>query len=289
MPDILEAIAARRKERIAKEKAQKPLDVHALLDQGLPSHPSFYQAMQKEGLSYICEIKKASPSKGIIAKTLNPARLAREYEAAGAAAISVLSEPDFFLGSDENVRKAIAACSLPVLRKDFVVDPYMILQAAAMGASAVLLIVSLLTPLQLKENLQLCDRLNLDALVECRTPKEIETAIQAGAKILGVNNRSLRDFSVDPGHAASLLAGLDQPGLVLVCESGMHTPADIALQKEAGMDAVLIGEALMKAENKAQILRHLDGQPTPQPDALKDAAKSLLPVCEAGNEAGDRP
>lgn len=260
--DLLKTIASMRKERIAAQKAAQPLEVESLIAQGLPSHPSFYEALKKPGLSYICEIKRASPSKGIIADTIDPAGLAAQYEQAGARAISCLSEPDFFLGSDDHVQQAIVNCTLPVLRKDFVVDPYMILQAAKMGAAAVLLIVSLLNDQQLRENLDLCKRLDLDALVECRTLQEIERACQAGARILGVNNRNLHDFSVDPTHAARLLSCLKGSDLVLVCESGMRTPQDIAAQKAAGMDAVLIGEAMMKADDKTAMLHWLDqGQP----------------------------
>lgn len=258
MPDILTTIAKSRQKRCEEQKKKVPLE--ELKQQEIPAHPSFYEALSRDGLSYICEIKKASPSKGLIAETVDPAGLAYEYEQARASAISCLTEPDFFLGSDENLKLAVNACSLPVLRKDFVTDVYMIYEAAVLGASAVLLIVSLLEPEQLKEYLQTAHHLGLDALVECHDASEIKTALEAGARIIGVNNRNLRDFSVNPSNSLSLIEETAGKGIVFVSESGISKPEEIKQLKEAGASAVLIGETMMKAEDKAQKLAWLDGR-----------------------------
>jgi indole-3-glycerol phosphate synthase len=259
MPEnILQTIAENRKKQIDALKISCPLDKETLKNRPVP--PDFYDALAKEKLSYICECKKASPSKGLICPDFDPVSLAKQYEQAGASAISVLSEPSYFLGSDEYVRQVAQAVSIPVLRKDFVLDEYMILQAAELGASAILLIVALLSFEQLQSYIALCHELHLSALVEAHDEQEVKTAIAAGARVLGVNNRNLKDFSVDMNNSIRLrnLAG---PEILFVSESGIKNNKDIQKLKDNHMDAVLIGETLVRSYNIAQTLFELNGEP----------------------------
>ena len=254
---ILDELAALARTRVAE--AKKNLSSEALRAEAyaLPKGDfSFERALRKGGIAFICECKKASPSKGIIAEHYEPLRTANEYEAAGADAISVLTEPYRFLGSLEHLREIAAAVSIPCLRKDFTVDEYMIYEAKLAGASAVLLICSILEESKLCRFLGICDELGLSALVEAHDASEIAMAVRAGARILGVNNRNLKDFSVDPANSASL-RGLVPEGIVFVSESGVKTAEDIALLRAAGADAVLVGETLMRAADKAAKLREL--------------------------------
>ena len=209
----------------------------------------FYDALKKDGISFICECKKASPSKGVIAEEFPYLQIAREYEAAGADAISVLTEPKWFLGDDRYLKEIADTVSTPCLRKDFTVDTYMIDMARVLGASAVLLIVAILEPGELKEYMAYADELGLDALVEAHDEKEVETALGAGARIIGVNNRNLKDFSVDTDNSARLRR-LIPNDVIFVSESGVKDAEDIRALREIGVDAVLIGEALMRAEDK---------------------------------------
>ena len=221
--------------------------------------PPFEAALKKDGLSFILECKKASPSKGIIAEEFDYLNIAKDYEAAGADAISVLTEPKWFLGRNEYLAEIASAVKIPVLRKDFVVDEYMIYEAKVLGASAVLLIVSILTPEQIKEYLGICRELGLSALVEAHDEAEVLTAVECGAKIIGVNNRNLKDFSVDMENAGKLRRLI--PGdVAFVSESGVKTPEDIKVIKEFGASAVLIGETVMRAENKSRALAMLKGE-----------------------------
>ena len=217
---------------------------------------SFYQALAKKGLSIIGEVKKASPSKGIIAEDFPYLQIAKDYEAAGIDAISCLTEPKYFLGKDQYLQEIAQAVSVPVLRKDFMIDPYQIYQAKLLGAKAILLIVSLLGERELKEFLSLAGKLGLDALVECHDEEEIRCALSVGAEIIGVNNRNLKTFSVNLENSLSL-RNLVPKGQLFVAESGMSKAEELRLLEEAGVDGVLIGESLMRAESKKEKLQEL--------------------------------
>ncbi len=255
--DILNKIAERTKTRIdaayPDAAAKEQLREKALQT---PAVPSFCAALKKPGLSFICEVKKASPSKGLIAEEFPYLQIAEEYAEAGASAISVLTEPEFFLGSDRYLREITETVQIPVLRKDFTISPLMLYEARALGASAILLICSLLSPESLKEYLQLAEELSLDALVEAHDENEIEMAVSAGAAIIGVNNRNLKDFSVDFENTIRLRS-LIPKDRVMVAESGVKGPEDVARIRAAGADAVLIGELLMRSEDRKGLLRSL--------------------------------
>lgn len=219
---------------------------------------AFENALKKPGISFICECKKASPSKGLIAPDFPYLQIAKDYEAAGTDCISVLTEPKWFLGSDEYLKEIAAAVSIPCLRKDFTVDEYMIYEAKILGASAVLLICSILPEQKIREYLHLCDELGLSALVEAHDEAEVNAAIRAGARIIGVNNRNLKDFSVDTDNSRRLreLIPSDQ---LFVSESGVSGVEDIRKLREIGVDAVLVGEALMRSPDKKAKLDELRG------------------------------
>ena len=219
---------------------------------------AFEKALSGNRLSFICEVKKASPSKGVIAEDFPYLDIAREYEAAGASAVSVLTEPELFLGDDRYLAEIKQSVSIPVLRKDFTVDEYMIYRAALMGADAVLLICSLLDTETIKEYITICDVLGISALVEAHNEKETESALKAGARIIGVNNRDLRDFSVDIGNSLRLRR-LVPDDVLFVAESGIRTAGDIKQLEQAGVNAVLIGETLMRAKDKKAELDLLRG------------------------------
>lgn len=216
----------------------------------------FRAALAKPGLSFICEVKKASPSKGVIDQDFPYLDIARDYEYAGADAISCLTEPKWFLGSDQIFTDIRQEVDTPMLRKDFTVDAYQLYQARLLGADCVLLICALLDTKTLERYLGLCDDLGLSALVEAHDEKEIASAVAAGAEIIGVNNRNLKDFSVNFDNAARLRDQIP-PGVLYVAESGVKTPADAAAVKAMGADGVLIGEALMRAKDKGAMLAAL--------------------------------
>ena len=256
---ILDELAAHARERVAAAKREKPLEVIRRQALSLPKGDfAFENAMKKPGVSFICECKKASPSKGIIAPDFPYLEIAKEYEAAGADGISVLTEPKWFLGSDRYLQEIAQSVSLPCLRKDFTVDAYMIYEAKLLGASAVLLICSLLGEEPLREYIGLCDELGLSALVEAHDGEEVGMALRAGARMIGVNNRNLRDFSVDTDLSRRLRA-LIPSDVVFVSESGVRTAEDIRKLRETGADAVLVGETLMRAPDKAAKLIELRG------------------------------
>lgn len=258
---ILEEIAAYARERTAAAERKMPLADIRRQAEGMPRGDfSFEKALSKPGLSLICECKKASPSRGLIAPDFPYVQIAREYEAAGADCISVLTEPKWFLGRDEYLEEIASAVSVPCLRKDFTVSEYMIYEARLLGASAVLLIVSLLSEAQLQEYLALCRELGLSALTEAHSAEEIGTAVRAGASVIGVNNRNLRDFSVDTGNSAALRE-LVPPEVLFVSESGVTGAADTEKLRKIGADAVLVGEALMRASDKKAKIRELRGEP----------------------------
>lgn len=256
--NILEEIEKKTKERIREEKRQVPL---SLLKTKVKEQEKerFLKALKKEGMSYICEVKKASPSKGLIAPDFPYLSIAREYEEAGASAISCLTEPFYFQGADRYLEEIAASVTIPVLRKDFTVDEYMIYQANVLGASAVLLICSLLDDHQLKDFYQLAKELSLDALVETHDEREMERALKAGANIIGVNNRDLKTFQVDVNNSIRLRR-MAPKDVVFVSESGIRSFEDIKRLYENEVDAVLIGETLMKSPDKKAALKALDGQ-----------------------------
>ena len=256
MSTILDTIAAYARERVARDKEKLPLEeMRELAAQGGPaSGRAFQDALRRDGLSFICEVKKASPSKGLISPDFPYLDIARAYEAAGADCISCLTEPKWFLGSDEIFQTIRREVSIPMIRKDFTLDEYQIYQAKVMGANAVLLNCALLDTETIARNLELCDSLGLAALVEAHDGAEITSAVSAGARIIGVNNRNLRDFSVDFSNAARLRDSIP-PECIYVAESGVSSPEDAAALKAIGADAALVGEMLMRAQDKGAMLQ----------------------------------
>ena len=251
--NVLQRIAARTRERCAAARDERPLEEVAERARGRAASLAwldfpFERSLRAPGMSFVCECKKASPSKGLIAPDFDPVSIALDYEAAGAAAVSVLTEPFFFQGEDRFLEDVSKAVSIPTLRKDFVVDEYMVYQAKALGADAVLLICSILTDEELAGFVELCHQLGLSALVEAYEPEEVPRAIAAGARVVGVNNRDLRTFSVDFGRSIDLRP-LVGPDRLFVSESGVQTAHDVARLHDAHVDAVLIGETLMRAND----------------------------------------
>lgn len=255
--DTLAAASRQRAEELLRQRSLASLRSDA---EALPqTNRGFAKALQKPGVSFICEVKKASPSKGLIAPDFNPTAQARLYEEAGAAAISCLTEPQYFLGSNAYLTQITQAVSLPVLRKDFTVSPAQIYEAKLIGADAVLLICALLDAGELREYLAIAQSVGLDVLTEAHDEKELEQALAAGAEIIGVNNRDLRDFTVDLNNSLRLKK-LAPPDKIFVSESGIKTAQDVAALKAQGVDAVLIGETLMKSGDVKAKLRELAGE-----------------------------
>lgn len=257
---ILEEIAARTVQRVADEKAAVPLSEMKKRAEAMDANTGFpfRKALSGDEISFICEVKRASPSKGMIAPDFPYLDIARDYERAGASAISCLTEPFWFKGRDEYLAEISNAVTIPVLRKDFTVDEYMIYQAKTLGASAVLLICSILSKEQLSEYLGIAHSLGLSALVEAHDEDEVRTALSVGAGIIGVNNRDLRTFTVDINNSARLRK-LVPPEVLFVSESGIKTAADIEALRSNGTNAVLIGETLMRSPNKKAALDELRG------------------------------
>ena len=283
MKDILQEIALKTKERVEAQKKELPLEemkaqAMTLVKQeaqavdgqkcaqtaegqtasagvvpGNPETYAFYRALSAPGIHLICEAKKASPSKGLIAEDFPYVDIAKDYEAGGASAISVLTEPFYFLGSNDYLKEIRAAVSIPVLRKDFTVDEYQIYEAKVLGAHAILLICAILEEETLGKYLNLAHSLGLSALVETHNSEEIQMALRAGANIIGVNNRDLKDFSVDITHSADLRK-LVPEHVVFVAESGIHSKEQITELKKDGVNAVLIGETFMRAEDRKAIV-----------------------------------
>ena len=257
---ILDAIVKKTISRVEALKLIKPLEVIkrealAALENGSSSF-SFERALEKDDIAFICEIKRASPSKGIISEDFPYLELAREYEKAGAAAISVLTEPFFFLGSDTYLREIKQSVGLPLLRKDFTIDPYQIYEAKVIGADAILLICALLDTAALREYISIADQLGLSCLVEAHDETEVESALKAGARLVGVNNRNLKTFEVNIDTSIRLKKLVPENKL-FVSESGIKTPEDIAMLRANGANAVLIGETLMKSGNIRETLSGL--------------------------------
>lgn len=252
---ILDELAAYARIRVAQAKERIPAEQMKAMALALPKGDfAFERALRREGIRFICECKKASPSKGLIAKNFPYLQIAKEYEAAGADCISVLTEPKWFLGSDEYLREIAREVSIPVLRKDFTVDAYMIYEAKVLGASAVLLICAILPEETIREYIGICRELGISALVEAHDAQEIASAVRAGAGIIGVNNRNLKDFSVNTENSAVLRKQIPED-VIFVSESGIKDEKDIAALRQIGADALLIGEALMRAENKREMLK----------------------------------
>lgn len=257
---ILERIAASTKIRVNNKKKEVSLDEMKHIAQGCQNNTGFpfEKALLKDDINFICEVKKASPSKGLIASDFPYLDIAKEYELAGAAAISVLTEPEYFLGDNKYLSEIEKVVSIPLLRKDFVVDEYQIYEAKSIGASAVLLICSLLNTKTIKEYISICDQLGLSALVEAHDEREIDSALTAGARIIGVNNRNLKDFTVNIENSVELRK-LVPDNILFIAESGIQTAVDINVLRKAHVNGVLIGETLMRSPDKGTLLRKLRG------------------------------
>nr|WP_294463687.1 indole-3-glycerol phosphate synthase TrpC [uncultured Sellimonas sp.] len=261
MKTILDEIAEKTRERIARKKKEVPIEelFDRIQNRTETKEPFLFEtSLGQEGLSFICEVKKASPSKGVIAEEFPYLDIAKEYEKAGAAAISCLTEPFYFQGSDTFLEAIAREVQIPVLRKDFTVDPYMIYEAKAMGADAVLLICAILTEQELYDHLELARSLGLSALVEAHSREEVEMAKRCHATMIGVNNRDLHIFQVDL-QTSVRLRELVPDDVIYVSESGIRTPEDVQVLRENGTDAVLIGETLMRTSDKKKALRQLGG------------------------------
>lgn len=257
---ILDELADAARERTEANKKNVSLEQIKKMAFELPKgNFEFENALKKDGISFICECKKASPSKGIIAEDFPYLQIAKEYQTAGADCISVLTEPTKFLGSDDYLREISLEVVVPCIRKDFTVDEYMIYEAKLLGAKAVLLICAILSEDKIAQYIKICDSLGMSALVEAHDEAEIKSAVNAGARIIGVNNRNLKDFSVDTNNSRRMRE-LVPEDIIFVSESGIKDSGDIKALKDSGVDAVLIGETLMRAEDKTQKLLELRGE-----------------------------
>ena len=260
MDTILNTIADYAKIRVQQSKQLvsyddiKSMALSMNCDTGFP----FEKTLAEDDISFICECKKASPSKGLIAPDFPYVDIAKSYEQAGASCISVLTEPKWFLGSNHYLKEITHTVSIPCIRKDFTVDDYMIYEAKVLGASAVLLICAILDEDTIRKWIGICDTLGLSALVEAHDEEEIAMAVRAGARIIGVNNRNLKDFTVDV-HNSERLRKLVPENILFVAESGIKTADDIQVLRDANVNAVLIGETLMRAPNKKAMLDGLKG------------------------------
>lgn len=257
---ILDTIAESTRIRVTESKRKISLEALRREAEEMESGTGFpfYRALAGPEISFICEVKKASPSKGIIAADFPYLQIAREYQEAGAAAVSVLTEPEYFKGCNRYLQEIALQITIPVLRKDFTVDPYQIYEAKTMGASAVLLICTLLETSVIREYLAICHELGLSALVEAHNENEVESALQAEAAIIGVNNRNLQTFQVDVTTSSRLRAMV--PGdRLFVSESGISGPQEIAQLQASGVNGVLIGEALMRCTDKRREIARLRG------------------------------
>ena len=257
---ILDKIVEATKIRVAKEKEVETLEAVKAAALALPSDTGFpfEAALRQQDFNFICEVKKASPSKGIIAEHFPYLDIAKEYEVAGAAAISVLTEPDFFKGDKKYLQEIASTVKIPVLRKDFIIDEYQIYQAKVWGASAILLICACLDVPTLTKFRELADSLGLSSLVEAHDEQEVQMAIDCGARIIGVNNRNLKDFTVDVQNSVRL-RNLVQDDVIFVSESGLETPEDIQVLRDNNIGVALMGETFMRSPNKVEKLAYLYG------------------------------
>ncbi|MCI8956895.1 MAG: indole-3-glycerol phosphate synthase TrpC [Eubacterium sp.] len=254
---ILTKLADSTRDRVEREKKQIQLEM--VKKQALAMKKgdfSFEKVIAEGDISFICEVKRASPSKGMIVEEFPYVQIAKDYEEAGASCISVLTEPDYFKGDKEYLKEISENVTVPLIRKDFIIDEYMIYDAKIHGASCVLLICSLLDKETMEKYIEICDNLGMSALVEVHDEEEIQKAIEAGARMIGVNNRDLKTFTVDIGNSERLRK-LVPDNILFIAESGIKTNADINRLRKAKVNGVLIGETFMKAENKKEMLQRL--------------------------------
>ena len=260
---ILDDLAQATRKRVEQKKKETPFEkvkdmaLQIAESEGNFTFP-FEKAISKNGISFICEVKKASPSKGIIASDFPYLDIAKDYERSGADCISVLTEPQYFKGDDKFLKEISAAAAIPTIRKDFTIDSYLIYEAKSLGASCVLLIAALLDTETIREYKGICDELGISALVEAHDEAEIERAIAAGARMIGVNNRDLKTFTVDINNSIRL-RNMVPKEIIFVAESGIKTAKDIEKLRHAGVDGVLIGETLMRSSDKKAVLDKLRG------------------------------
>ena len=282
---ILDKIVEATKVRVAKEKEVETPEAMKAAALALPSDTGFpfEAALRQQDFNFICEVKKASPSKGIIAEHFPYLDIAKEYEVAGAAAISVLTEPDFFKGDKKYLQEIASTVKIPVLRKDFIIDEYQIYQAKLWGASAILLICACLDVLTLTKFRELADSLGLSSLVEAHDEDEVQMAIDCGARIIGVNNRNLKDFTVDVQNSVRL-RNLVQDDVIFVSESGLETPEDIQVLRDNNIGVALMGETFMRSPNKVEKLAYLYG-PTYYTPKVKMCGISKIDTIPAVVEA----
>lgn len=275
---ILDELAAAARERVRVAREGTPAEqvlAEAEAHPARPGHP-FERALRGPGVSLICEVKRASPSRGMIAEHFDPIAIARTYAGAGADAISVLTEPHWFLGSTEHLRGVTEAVPTPVLRKDFTVAPDMIARARLLGADAVLLICAILDDAQLRDFSALAAHLGMSALFEAHTAEEIDRALDCGARIIGVNNRNLHDFHIDRTASSSLRDRVPDE-VLFVSESGVRGPADVSAAARIRADAVLVGEALMRAPDVPAAIAALHGAGATPDGATGDASARERP------------
>ncbi len=260
---ILDDLAAATRARVARKKMEVPFEEvkqkaeKIAASEGVFTFP-FERAIAKKEISFICEVKKASPSKGIIAENFPYLDIAQDYEKAGADCISVLTEPDYFKGGDRFLMEIADSVTVPIIRKDFTIDPYLIYEAKLLGASCVLLIAALLDTDSIRKYKEVCDGLGLSALVEAHDEREVHSALDAGVRLIGVNNRDLKTFIVDIQNSIRLRS-LVPDNILFVAESGIQSASDIQKLRDARVDGVLIGETLMRSQNKAEQLKRLKG------------------------------
>lgn len=257
---ILDEIAEKTRERVAEQKKHISLEEMKEKAEKMEKNTGFpfQRALQTEDIAFICEVKKASPSKGVIAEDFPYVEIAKEYEEAGAAAISVLTEPYYFQGSNTYLTEITQNVHIPVLRKDFTVDEYMIYEAKVIGASCILLICAILDQKTLNQYLDLAHSLGLSVIVEAHDEEEVKMALASGAKIIGVNNRDLKTFTVDINNSARYRKMVPDD-VVFISESGIKTAQDIQKLRENGTNAVLIGETFMRSSDKKKVLEELRG------------------------------
>lgn len=258
---ILDEIVVKTKERVSKLKELKSFDEFKSEVELMSVNKKFLfeKALKKNDINFICEVKKASPSKGVIANNFKYLEIAKEYESAGADAISVLTEPDFFLGDNKYLKEIVNNVKIPVLRKDFIIDEYQIYESKQIGASAVLLICTLLDVDTLNKYISIAHSLGLSALVEVHNEEEVASALKAGARIIGVNNRNLKTFEVDINNSVKLRPLIPE-NIIFISESGIKSAQDITLLKSIKTNAVLIGETLMTSDDKKKQLKILRGK-----------------------------
>ncbi|WP_349431890.1 indole-3-glycerol phosphate synthase TrpC [Methylomarinum sp. Ch1-1] len=259
-PDILKKILETKAEEVERRKAKNSVEMLQEIASGVETPRGFYRALKDKALAkkpaIIAEIKKASPSKGVIREDFRPVEIAQDYAMNGATCLSVLTDKDYFQGSEVYLQLVHDRCPLPVLRKDFMIDPYQVYEARALGADCILLIVSALTDAQMQELSGLANQLGMDVLVEVHDANEMERALRLDSKLVGVNNRNLRSFETSLQTTLDLMKMVPEDRL-LVTESGIHTPDDVKLMTDNGVYAFLVGEAFMRAEHPGQKMREL--------------------------------